>query len=185
MPEGGSTADFALDSFVRRKSPNGLLLRYAGGRVRGFAARQVLTLLGAGALAVLETPWLGIMTLLLGLSGDAADCALLHRISRRYEGRVVPRRWHAAELVTGWLQGVTIALSVALTWTETDNHSVEFFSTSFLIGTAINAGLARPYCAPMADQRMATLPGVKHSWSCPTSGRPRILPPGSGTMPIT
>jgi PAS domain S-box-containing protein len=155
IPDGPSNTLDALHRFEARSDANGLLLRYASGRVRGLPGRQVLTVLGSVALGVLEDRALGLATLALGFLGDAADCAFLSYLRHRFRNGVVPQVWRRATILFALLQSVTIAACVALAWTASDRIGIVFVSTAFLFGGIINAGLARPYLRPAADVRLA------------------------------
>jgi PAS domain S-box-containing protein len=144
----------ALRRFEAQTDANGLLLRYAIGRVRGLPGRQVLTVLGSVALGVLENRTLGLATLALGFLGDVVDCVFLSRMYRRFRNAVVPAAWRRAAILFALLQSVTIAACVALAWTGSDRLGIVFVSIAFLFGGIINAGLSRPYMRPAADIRL-------------------------------
>jgi two-component system, sensor histidine kinase len=154
-PEVNSNTLDALHRFEARSDANGLLLRYASGRVRGLPGRQVLTVLGSVALGVFENRTLGLATLALGFLGDAVDCAFLSHMFRRFRNAVVPAGWRLATILFALVQSATIAACVALAWTSSDRIGIVFVSTAFLFGGIINAGLSRPYLPPAADIRLA------------------------------
>ncbi len=154
-PESTSNTLDALHRFEARSDANGLLLRYARGRVRGLPGRQVLTVLGSVALGVLEDRALGLVTLALGFLGDAVDCAFLSYLHRRFRTGVVPAAWRRATILFALVQSATIAACVALAWTGSERVGIVFVSTAFLFGGIINAGLSRPYLRPAADVRLA------------------------------
>lgn len=144
----------ALRRFEARSDANGLLLRYARGRVRGLRSRQVLTFLGSVSLGILEDPVLGLTTLALGFAGDAADCLFLSRLCQRFADGVVPAAWRRGAMLLALIQALTIAACVALAWTGSDRPGIVFVATAFLIGGVINAGISRPFLPAAADIRL-------------------------------
>jgi two-component system, sensor histidine kinase len=150
-PETG--ADLA--AFEQRCSPDGLLLRYARGRVRGFVSRQLLTLLGTATLAALESPGIGLVVLALGLIGDLLECATLQVLQKSHPGYgPVPDVWRRVVLVACLMQALSIVACVVVAWHMSNGTSAHFFATAFLIAAATNAGLSRPYVRHVANMRL-------------------------------
>ena len=134
---------FEIAQFLARNSPEGLFMRFAQGRRRGFWVRQTMTLIGSATLAMLASGGIGLLTAVLGFAGDAVDCVVLAAIARRYDGRVVPPGARTLAFVSGGLQAISIAACVAICWLMIAGDSARFFAASFLMSAAINAGLVR------------------------------------------
>ncbi len=130
-------------------SPEGLLLRYARGRVRGFLLRQTMTVLGSTTIAVSSSWSIGLFTMVLALVGEAIDCVMLTHIktksieSLRQTGLFTKNGLSARvyATITAGIQAVTIAVCIALAWRMIPFVEARFFSVSFLMAAAINAGL--------------------------------------------
>jgi two-component system, sensor histidine kinase len=146
-----------LHRFEVRSGPDGLFLRYCRGRIAGFATRQILTVVGAVALAALEGPLPGFLALVLGLAGDAADCQVLRLILRRADVGGAGPGLRRLAVASATVQGASIAACVALAWLGSQDPAARTFATAFLIGAAINAGLIRPYHRASADARLSVL----------------------------
>jgi hypothetical protein len=144
----------ALARFEARRSPDGLFLRYARGRIRAFAARQVMTLAGAAALWLLGDARIGLTVLLFGMIGDALDCLFLRAVLRRYGEGPLPAPVLRAATASAGFQGLSVAACICVAWMLVPGEGIRFFSTAFLFGALINAGLARPYAPALADARI-------------------------------
>ncbi len=151
----------ALDRFEARSDASGLFLRYARGRLRAFAARQVMTVAGALALWLLVDPLTALAALLAGFLGDAADCLFLRHLLRRFAGARVPPRWRRIATLAAAAQAATISGCIALAWLRGGGTvGIEFFASAFLFGALIDAGLARPHAPALADARIALYVGT-------------------------
>ncbi|WP_309665901.1 ATP-binding protein [Tabrizicola sp.] len=126
--------------FLARNSPDGLFLRYAGGRSRGFLLRQSMTLLGGLAIGLLHEPWLGALCVVLALAGDGMEHLVLRRIVA--QGAVRRRRLAAFMAL---IQALTIAACVIITWQWIPLAAAEGFALAFLMSATINAGLVMPH----------------------------------------
>ena len=69
----------AEETFLARNSPEGLFLRYARDRTRGFLLRQSMTVAGGLMIAVAYAPWLGAICAALAVSGDGLEHLVLRR----------------------------------------------------------------------------------------------------------
>ncbi len=138
---GGSVAA-ARDDFIRRNSRDGLFLRYARGRVRSFAMRQSMTLIGAAVIGLLGSGWMAPASLLLALTGEAADCLLLRLILRRWS-EAVPEPLRRLAALTAAAQALTIAACVHICWHFIPLIEARFFASVFLMAAVTNAGLVR------------------------------------------
>ncbi len=130
----------AKDQFDSRNSPDGLFRRYAKGRVRNFAARQAMTVMGSLAIGGLGAPWMGVHAAALVLLGEAVDCLSLRAIAEL--PRPLPRHRRIAAATAGF-QSLTIAASIMLCWRFIPLVEARLFAAVFLMGATINAGLVR------------------------------------------
>lgn len=132
-----------VDKFIARNSSDGMFLRFARARARGFLIRQTMTATGAISLAMLVSLPLGLLAATLALLGEAVDCLLLFSLYRRYRDSAVPPIARRLAMLTGTLQAMTIAACVLICWRGGGADSARFFAASFLMSAAINAGLVR------------------------------------------
>lgn len=142
-----STISSEIGLFMARNSKDGLFLRYARGRARGFLIRQTMTLIGSVSIAALSSFWLGALAGCLALIGEAVDCAGLFYISRRFAGADVPRAARIWAAVSATVQALTIAACVMICWRLIPLQGARFFAAAFLMSAAINAGLVRRHFA--------------------------------------
>lgn len=131
-----------------------LLLRYAAGRVGHFGNRQVMTLGGGLVLAVISSPVVGFMAVMLALLGEAVDCIFLRGIKRRLEAGANLRRQLWISTLTAAFQSLTISGCVILGLTGEISRNAPLFSTAFLAGAALNAGLVYAYHPAAARARL-------------------------------
>ncbi len=150
-----STAQIDLAHHEAKNSRDGRLLHYARGRIRAFWLRQTLTVFGSGVILALASVPMGIALALIALSGEILDIAVLRAVIHRLEAGKTDalNRWLA--VVSGGMQGLTIAACVVLCWQFQPLLESRFFAAAFLISASINAGIARPYFRPAADVRLA------------------------------
>ena len=141
-------------------SAEGLLLRYAQGRTRGFRIRQTVTLIGAASIALLASPAIGLLTMILALVGESVDCLTLRSVARRLENGAPARPLRRLALVTAGLQGATIAGCVIVSWRLLPMDGARLFAAAFLMGAVMNAGLIRPVFRPAADIRLVLFAGT-------------------------
>ena len=134
-----------LSRVLASYSPEGLLLRYARGRVAHFANRQILTGLGGLVLIVMNDLLTGLLAVALAVFGEAVDCLFLVRIRRLLAKDVSFRVLYCLSTLTAGLQAVTISACVALAWYGPVSHSSALFAIAFLAGAAMNAGLVLPF----------------------------------------
>ncbi|SNR37500.1 hybrid sensor histidine kinase/response regulator [Puniceibacterium sediminis] len=147
-------SDAQAIAFEARHSPEGLLARYANGRVKHFWARQVLTAIGAGSLALLDTVQLGLITCALALVGEGVDCAILRQVPRWLK-RGMPFDWISRiTTVTAGFQAMTISACILLTLLAQSEHHVSFFAIAFLVGATFNAGVVITYHPPAGKTRV-------------------------------
>jgi PAS domain S-box-containing protein len=140
--------------FATRNSPDGLFLRYAKGRARGFLIRQTMTLAGSVTIALFASLTLGIVAALLALVGEAIDCLTLRWIADRKQNGKVTTADRNIAAITGALQAISIAFCVAICWRLIPIEEARFFAAAFLMSAAINAGLVRHYFAFGAHLRL-------------------------------
>lgn len=140
--------------FLTRNSRDGLFLRYARGRARGFLIRQTMTLIGSVSIAALSSIWLGVLAGCLALIGEAIDCTALFYISRYFDGAAVPKTARIGAAVSGTVQALTIAACVMICWRLIPLQGARFFAAAFLMSAAINAGLVRRHFTLGASLRL-------------------------------
>ncbi|MEP2534372.1 ATP-binding protein [Shimia sp.] len=147
--------DRRLARFDRQNTAAGLLVRYAVGRVRHFVSRQFITLTGALFLILLVSPQIGLLAVLIALTGEAVDCLFLKGLPQRLEAGTSFRRLYILSTVTSVIQGMTIASCVCLAWFTAPEDAGMFFSLAYMTGAAINAGIILPYHRGAALGRLA------------------------------
>lgn len=135
-------------------SPEGLMLRYARGRVRYFALRQIVTVLGAIVLYLTVSPLAALFALGLAVSGEALDCLYLRRVPRLMDRGVPLTRIRAVSTATAGVQAAAIAVCVWIAWGAHDGHAEPLFGFGFLTSAALNAALMAPYHRAAATARM-------------------------------
>lgn len=140
--------------FEIRTSVDGLFLRYCRARYRRLLKRQWMTAIAALGLAAAGHAGYGLLCAVLVVGGELVDGAAIRAISLRYpEGRV-PASARRLALVTSVIQGVSVAASAAAVWIGIGTTSAAIYATTFLFGTAVNAGIIRPYFRAGADARV-------------------------------
>ncbi|MCT4608842.1 MAG: ATP-binding protein [Pelagimonas sp.] len=143
-----------LAEFDAQQTPAGLLVRYARGRVRRFATRQILTLSGGLSLGVLVSPLFGLFAGLLALAGETLDCLYLRRVPRLLNQGVHFRRVSGLATLTAGLQAITISVCVWLAWATGSSDSAMFFCLAYLSGATVNAGITISFHRPSALARL-------------------------------
>ncbi len=146
--------DQSLAIFELRNSPEGLLKRYARGRVRHFVARQIATVGGSIALGMLVSPVYGVMVVVLALLGEAVDCAALSRVPARWKRRVAVARVLLLTTLTAGAQALTIAATVVIAQATAVSGEASLFSFAFLAAAVFNAGVVRRYHEAAANLRI-------------------------------
>ncbi|MBU2959711.1 response regulator [Citreicella sp. C3M06] len=143
-----------LAVFEARNNPEGLLRRYARGRVRHVAARQVATVGGAVALGLLVDPALGLIVASLVIVGEGVDCLLLHQVPALIRRGVSVRHVMLLSTLTAGFQGLTIAASVVLAQATAPDGEASLFSFAFLAAAVLNAGVVCGYHKAAANLRI-------------------------------
>ncbi|WP_149141392.1 hybrid sensor histidine kinase/response regulator [Gemmobacter caeruleus] len=138
MPAGSVEA---RSEFLRRNSPDGLLRRYARGRLRAFALRQTMTLIGSLVLSLLGNPWFGPLAVLCVLTGEGVEAAALGCVLRRRDG-ALPAWLRLCASVAAAVQAMTISACILLCWGWVPLIEARFFATVFLMSAVTNASLA-------------------------------------------
>lgn len=151
--QAGAISD--VDKFIARNSRDGMFLRFARARARGFLIRQTMTAIGAISLAMLVSLPVGLLAAALAVAGETVDCLLLASLYRRYRDIEVPRIARQLAMATGTLQAMTIAACVLICWHAGGVDSARFFAAAFLMSAAINAGLVRRHFPCGAHLRLA------------------------------
>lgn len=146
--------DTGLSDAIDRYSATGLMVRYARGRVGYLAQRQMLTLLGAAALWLVDGPGTAAIAIALALLGETVDCLYLRGLPGRLERGASLGRAIWLSTGTATFQAITISLCVGLSWYGRSGAISPLFSIAFLAGAAINAGIVLPYNRPAALARL-------------------------------
>ncbi|WP_164660621.1 ATP-binding protein [Tropicibacter sp. Alg240-R139] len=154
MPENASSDAGRLAAYERQYSPNGLLIRYARGRVANFSARQIMTVIGGVVLGTMNSPWQGALVMCLALLGEAVDCFYLRHADRQLAKGVSFPKLRLISTFTAGFQAATISVCVVLAWQGPVTGLSPLFSSAFLAGAAINAGLVLPFHRPAAIARL-------------------------------
>ncbi|AVO37596.1 ATP-binding protein [Pukyongiella litopenaei] len=144
-----------LEEHEDRFSRRGLLIRYARGRVRHFASRQVITFIGGAVLFLTNGPMSGLAAVLVALAGEITDCAYLRGMKRRLDAGAPRHREAAISAVTAGLQAFAIALCVSMSWYGGVSGDSPLFAVAFLAGAAVNAGLVMPFHPAAAFARLS------------------------------
>ncbi len=155
MEQPGAADNDTLDTVEARYSRRGLLLRYARGRVRNFANRQIVTALGAGVLFYVNGPVSGLIAVVVALLGESIDCLYLRGVPAALARGVPYRRIHLISTLTAILQALTITACVALSWFGPNSAGEALFPVAFLTGAAVNAGLVLPHHPAAGRARLA------------------------------
>ncbi|SEQ18074.1 PAS domain-containing hybrid sensor histidine kinase/response regulator [Thalassovita taeanensis] len=150
----------SLAEFDSRHTREGLLLRYARGRLSSFWKRQALTLSGAVLLFFLVSPEVGLLACTLAIAGEVLDCVLLAAIPTLLTRGITVRCLYRWTTVTGGLQALTIAACVALAWFTAPNDSASLFSLAYLTGAGINAGIVLPFHPAATKVRLCIFAGT-------------------------
>ncbi len=152
-----SPAEIASAEFDAHTGPDGLLLRFALGRVRYFWNRQVLGLLGAVVVGIGISAILGLIVAALIVAGDAFDCLALRHLSQKMRNGAINANLHRLAAVSGALQVSALMLALELCLRSANVPEVSFFVVAFLVGVAIDIGIARPYFRLGADAKFAVI----------------------------
>jgi PAS domain S-box-containing protein len=143
-----------LANYERNYSPEGLLKRYARGRVRHFSGRQIMTLTGGVVVGATNGFEIGLLAIGLALLGEALDCFCLLWILKKLEAGHSCKWARAVSTLTAFFQACTISACVFLAWFGSESGVTPLFATAFLAGAAINAGLVMPFHKPAAVVRL-------------------------------
>lgn len=143
-----------LAAFEARHTRRGLLKRYARGRIANFGTRQILTVAGAVSLAILNAPWVGALSVVFTLSGEAIDCLYLQRVIRKLDDGAPDAPLLRNSSITAALQAFSISCCVFLAWVTDDNGTATFFALAYLTAAAMNAGLVIAFQLPAALARL-------------------------------
>lgn len=154
MPENASSDVDRLAAYERQFSRRGLLIRYARGRVANFSSRQIMTLIGGVVLGTMNNPMQGALAICIALLGEAVDCLYLRHADRLMAKGVPFPRLRLVSTFTAGFQAATISVCVIMSWLGPVTGLSPLFSSAFLAGAAINAGLVLPFHQPAAFARL-------------------------------
>lgn len=134
-----------FEEFERRTSKRGLLRRYARGRVKNFASREITAVAGGVLLWIMNGPMYGLIVLLVTLIGEGVDCLYLRGVDRRLERGEPLDRIYAISTLTAGVQAVSVSVGVAMAWFGPVTSASPLFAIAFLAGGATNGGLVLPF----------------------------------------
>ena len=137
-----------------RFAPGQLLRSYARGRVRHFAQRQILTVLGSITLWAADSLTAGLLALGLALLGEAVDCLYLRGVPARLDRGDDGQRMRRISTMTAAFQALTISGCVSVAWFGAVGAMSLLYPAVFLAGAAINAGMVLPYHRPAGIARL-------------------------------
>ncbi|WP_435310968.1 response regulator [Primorskyibacter sedentarius] len=145
MPDSVLQSERQLAAFKARNSPEGLLIRYARGRVAFFLTRQVLTLSGALTLVILGNWQIAALAACFALMGEAIDCLYLRSLPDHLPNEAAFRRAYLTSTVTATVQAITITACVLLADIASQPGQASLIALAYLTGAAINAGVVYPF----------------------------------------
>ncbi len=160
MQFGGAAEADPLAEFRHRNSKEGLLLRYARGRVMNFGSRQIMTVAGGLFLWIMNGPLVGLSALSVALIGESVDCLYLRGAEQRLREGEALARVYAISTVTAALQAIAVSVCIALSWFGEVSGASPLFAIAFLAGAAINGGLVLPYHRAAGTVRLVIYVGV-------------------------
>ena len=160
MQFGGAAEADPLAEFRHRNSKEGLLLRYARGRVMNFGSRQIMTVAGGLFLWIMNGPLVGLSALSVALIGESVDCLYLRGAEHRLREGESLARVYAVSTVTAALQAIAVSICIALSWFGEVSGASPLFAIAFLAGAAINGGLVLPYHRAAGTVRLVIYVGV-------------------------
>ncbi|GAA6201417.1 ATP-binding protein [Aquicoccus sp. SU-CL01552] len=145
MQFGGAAEADPLVEFRHRNSKEGLLLRYAHGRVKNFGSRQIMTVAGGLFLWMMNGPLAGLSALSIALIGESVDCLYLRSAETRLKEGEALERVYGISTLTATIQALAVSVCIALSWFGETTSASPLFAIAFLAGAAINGGLVLPY----------------------------------------
>ncbi|MFS4581454.1 ATP-binding protein [Phaeobacter sp. C3_T13_0] len=161
MPQADALNNEHLQIYHRRYGQAGLFNRYADGRAQYFVYR-LLTISGlSGLIGLLISPLVGLVVLLVAVFGDVLDTLYLKRMTPLPEGTSFKSvsMWAS---ITAALQALSLAFlacapSIFAHPTESLHqvNATPLFTTSILVGGAINAAVILPYNVSAGLVRLA------------------------------
>ncbi|SMP07863.1 hybrid sensor histidine kinase/response regulator [Shimia sagamensis] len=144
----------ALEAFDQRNTPEGLLLRYARGRLRHFFARQSLSLFGALILAFTVSPLIGLAALSVSLFGELLDTYVLRRVKKQLQRGVSVKQVQYKTTVTAFAQAFGLSAFVAILWLAIPREAALLLCLAYLAAGAVNAVMALPFHRRAAVARL-------------------------------
>ena len=164
MPASDLSIAEQIAEHHRRNSTEGRFLRYARGRLRYFAARQIAVFMAGLTVGAMVSAKTGAAFVAILLAGELIDCAFLAQVPvllRR--GWPVGRTIRLATATAG-IQAGTACTCILWLGNGAEMHATSFFAMSYLAGAAINAGMVLDYCRPAAEIRLSffAMTGTMH-----------------------
>ena len=129
--------------------------RYARGRIAHFGKRQILTVVGSCFVALLTTPFFGLLALAIALCGELLDCFdLKWQLSALDQGKKY-KAVNIAAMATAAFQALSTSICILLADLLPQGGAGVNFALVFLMSAALNAGLVWPYHKPSSLIRLA------------------------------
>jgi len=160
MQFGGAAEADPLADFRHRNSKEGLLLRYARGRVKNFGSRQIMTVAGGLFLWMMNGPLAGLSALSIALIGETVDCLYLRGAEQRLSEGEALERVYCISTLTATIQALAVSVCIALSWFGGTTSASPLFAIAFLAGAAINGGLVLPYHQAAGAVRLVIYVGL-------------------------
>lgn len=145
MTDLGAISSGPMTDYNRFYDPKGLILRYASGRIRHFANRQIFAIAAGIILWFLISPKVGLLATAIVCLGDVADCLYLRLLPHLIERGLSLHRVTIFSSITAGIQALTTAACVWLSWHAQHDQAEPLFAIGLLISAAINGGMVLPY----------------------------------------
>ncbi|KXF91332.1 PAS domain-containing hybrid sensor histidine kinase/response regulator [Phaeobacter inhibens] len=151
MPQADALNTGPLETYSRRYSQRGLLNRYADGRCRYFAFRQLIMAGLSVLIGLLISPMAGLVVFVVVFLGDLIDTLYLMRATPIADNAPY-KRVLAISSITAAAQAISLSfLAYAPSYfMHAENHlhqahATPLFTVGILVGAAINATVILPY----------------------------------------
>ncbi|EDZ45334.1 sensory box sensor histidine kinase/response regulator [Rhodobacterales bacterium Y4I] len=163
MTDLGGPATGPLTRHSQRYSPEGLLLRYARGRVRVFPHRQAFAFAVSLLMGLILSPLAGAAGFGLHFLGDAIDTLYLRKVPGWLQRGASCRQIRRISTVTAGLHAAAVAAAASVPeWLghvvpqpSLPDHGDPLLTLGLLTALALNAGLVLPFHRPSAFVRLA------------------------------
>jgi hypothetical protein len=144
----------ALEAFDKRNTPEGLLVRYARGRLRHFFARQSVSLFGALILTFTVSPVTGLIAFCVSLFGELLDITLLRRVEKQLNRGVPVKQIQDKTTITAFAQALGFSAFVIILWLAIPREAALLLCLAYLAAGAVNAIMALAFHRGAAIARL-------------------------------